>query len=196
VSKKKIKQILNVKRRSILIVDDDQTFLALFKAIVGAKWNLDVITADSASEGLACLEISTPDLIYCDLYLPDKEDGYSVYDYYRNNLEGKAYSIFVFLSGASGNEEREDAYKQGALEFVDKTDFKHASLFKAHMNALLSLVAKGRQNQRREQELRQTNEQLSRALSVMEKRDMDCNACIKEVLILGKRLEDWKDRDA
>ena len=54
----------------VLIIDSDEKLLALDRLALG-KYGLEVETAVTASEGLALLAKSPPDLVILDIILPD-----------------------------------------------------------------------------------------------------------------------------
>ncbi len=55
---------------TVLLIDDDERLLALARLSLN-KEGVDVVTAATASEGLALLETSHPDLVILDIVLPD-----------------------------------------------------------------------------------------------------------------------------
>jgi len=60
----------------VLVVDDEADTRAVLKAMLG-QCGADVITAGSAAEGLALLESLEPDVLVCDIGMPE-EDGYQL----------------------------------------------------------------------------------------------------------------------
>ena len=54
---------------NILVVDDDAAFVSLF-SILG-KRGYGVVIASTASEAIESLRSKAPDMVVCDLWLPD-----------------------------------------------------------------------------------------------------------------------------
>jgi CheY-like chemotaxis protein len=65
----------------VLVVDDERDTLDLFQHVLG-RTGAEVETAASAAEARARLEQRRPDVILCDIGMPD-EDGYTLIRYVR-----------------------------------------------------------------------------------------------------------------
>ena len=104
---------------NILIVDDDadsQELLALILAETGAN----VTRAASASEALALLNQSQPNLIISDIAMPDT-DGYSLIQKIRA-MPSKIISQIpaIALTAYDADEDRDKALALGFQEFITK----------------------------------------------------------------------------
>ncbi len=64
-----------LRRRRILLVDDDRDFIEATTAVLESRYDLEV--AYGGREGLAKARASRPDLILLDVIMPD-EDGFTV----------------------------------------------------------------------------------------------------------------------
>jgi two-component system, OmpR family, alkaline phosphatase synthesis response regulator PhoP len=56
--------------QKILVIDDDPVIARLVKLMLGLE-NYEVITAANVAEALTAMETSKPDVICCDLMMPD-----------------------------------------------------------------------------------------------------------------------------
>ncbi len=100
----------------ILIVDDDISLrTALFRAL--DRKGYQVITASSKQEGLQLGQTERPpDLVLCDLRLPDGDGIDFMGDFKRNSPS----SLFIVLTGFGTIEAAVRATKNGAEHFVTK----------------------------------------------------------------------------
>lgn len=60
----------------LLLIDDDPFFLKTMSAVL-EKAGHQVITADGGAAGLQILQTESPDIMICDIFMPDK-DGFEV----------------------------------------------------------------------------------------------------------------------
>ena len=72
---------VSLKGVRVLVVDDEHDTLDLFRYVLG-RTGAEVETAESAAEALARLEQRRPDVILCDIGMPD-EDGYTLIHHVR-----------------------------------------------------------------------------------------------------------------
>jgi len=72
---------VSLKGVRVLVVDDEHDTLDLFRYVLG-RTGAEVETAESAAEALARLEQRRPDVILCDIGMPD-EDGYTLIRHVR-----------------------------------------------------------------------------------------------------------------
>ena len=115
-------------RPTILIADDNaQTRMLLkrffSKANQRGDLNCQVIEAADGDEAIQMLDIAQPELILCDIGMPEK-DGFEVLHHFnefskRNNL----FCFFAFLSAST--EEKQRAFKAGAMGFLSKDDINY-----------------------------------------------------------------------
>jgi DNA-binding response OmpR family regulator len=101
----------------ILLIEDEppvRTILSRCLALEG----YDVITAQDGGAGLKLAHEREPDLIICDLVMPEV-DGYGVLAGVRAN-PALASTPFIFLSASADRTEREMGLKRGATEYLTK----------------------------------------------------------------------------
>ena len=113
---------------TVLIADDNNQTRVLLKKFFSkanerGDLNCDVIEAVDGDEAIQMLDIAQPELILCDIGMPNK-DGFDVLQHFNefsrfNNL----FCFFAFLSASS--EERQRAFKAGAMGFLFKEDINY-----------------------------------------------------------------------
>lgn len=105
-----------MKKKKILVVDDEAAFLHMIKTRLEAN-NYKVITASSGKTALGKLKTAKPDAILLDIIMPDL-DGLKVLEEIRK----KDKDLPVFIVSAYFNEERfKLANKLNASGFIIKT---------------------------------------------------------------------------
>ncbi|MGF1486734.1 MAG: response regulator transcription factor [Prochloraceae cyanobacterium] len=103
--------------KQLLLVDDDPNLILLVKDYLEFR-GYDVIAAESGNEALEILKQKTPDLIICDVMMPDM-DGYSLVKSIRG--DSKTQSIPVLLLSAKGqNQDRIKGFNTGADIYMTK----------------------------------------------------------------------------
>ncbi|MBF2052801.1 MAG: EAL domain-containing protein [Candidatus Sericytochromatia bacterium] len=102
----------------ILVVDDCESIRRLLEKILALE-NYQVHTAESAQEGLSLLESIEPDLILCDVQMPDY-DGFYLLEQVRQQSRFELLP-FIFISGAAV--ERQDV-RRGMVNGADDYLFK------------------------------------------------------------------------
>lgn len=108
-------QSRNEVNTHILVIDDDEIILTLFKETledVGHK----VITACTSAEGIECLEQQDFNLIFLDLKMPDI-DGAELLKQIRSIKPAIPVTI---ITGYPGSELMERALKQGPFGVMEK----------------------------------------------------------------------------
>ncbi|MFV2065452.1 MAG: sigma-54-dependent transcriptional regulator [Pirellulales bacterium] len=98
-----------------LVVDDEPADVALLGSLL-EKLGHEVVTADTASDGLALVRREAPDVALLDILLPD-ENGLEVYRQMRA-LDGKLPILFVTASGSSNL--AIEAMQLGAFDYLTK----------------------------------------------------------------------------
>jgi two-component system, OmpR family, response regulator MprA len=116
----------------VLVIDDDDMITALARLSL-AKNGLEVETAGTAGEGLALLETFKPDLVVCDVVMPDLL-GWEVV---RRIREVSAVPILM-LSGRSSDVDKVRGLDLGADDYLTKP-FTFME-FEARVRALLRRV--------------------------------------------------------
>ena len=121
--------IAAVKGRRVLIVEDNADARESLRLLVELGGN-DVRTAADAVEGLRVIQSFIPDLVVCDIGLP-QTDGYALVPLLRERLAGGSTRI-VALTGYARPEDKERALHSGFDEFLVKP-LRPAST-RAHLN--------------------------------------------------------------
>ena len=104
------------RKKKILIVDDDQAIRVRSKAILAKKYTLAL--AENGKEALEILETFAPDLILLDVDMPVM-DGLTTCRQVRLAPKFRFIKI-IFVSGNVTLEDRLEAYKAGADDYILK----------------------------------------------------------------------------
>ena len=105
-------------RKSVLIVDDDRTWLCALSRLL-EKEGFQVETATNATAALRTLHEKPVDLIVSDLNMP-RMDGLELRDALLSSGNGQPIP-FIFVSGSRDEENLAAAYSLGVPHFLDKT---------------------------------------------------------------------------
>jgi DNA-binding response OmpR family regulator len=100
----------------ILIIDDERSIRLLLESFLSK--NYDVVSKSDGREALDWLEVNLPDLIICDVQMPNM-DGYNFVEKVRQRGYTK-HTPIVMLSGVESSKERVKCYKLGAQDFLAK----------------------------------------------------------------------------
>jgi CheY-like chemotaxis protein len=84
------------KRQSVLLVDDDDVFVAAIVAVLQTRY--DVRTASNGTEALASVEDRRPDLIVLDVMMDYMSEGFDVAQKLRTDPETKSIPL-IMLTG-------------------------------------------------------------------------------------------------
>jgi DNA-binding NarL/FixJ family response regulator len=102
---------------SILIIDDDPSICRNMELILQME-GFKVITASDGQAGLTMLREKRPDLILCDIMMPDL-DGHSVLETLKND-ELLAEIPFIFVTAMGGRTEVRRGMTAGADDYLSK----------------------------------------------------------------------------
>ncbi|MEH2066497.1 MAG: response regulator transcription factor [Nostoc sp.] len=103
--------------KKILVIEDDTVTRNLYLRGLEAK-GFDMIGADNGRVGIQQVQKDIPDLVICDIMMPDM-DGYSVLSTLRQNPL-TAIIPFIFLSGSSTKADVRKAMELGADDYLTK----------------------------------------------------------------------------
>lgn len=103
----------------ILLIDDDTFFLNMYRLKLEIE-GFKVITATGAEDGLKLFKTKKPNLVFLDIYMPQK-DGFYFLKKIKAGEEKTAVPI-VLLTNLDGQEIREKACKYGILYYICKAD--------------------------------------------------------------------------
>jgi putative two-component system response regulator len=106
------------KRKTILLVDDDQTHLSITEASLEDEY--EIFMVKSGKEALEFLGKGQPvlDLILLDILMPEM-DGWVVFDKI-NDIAALKFTPIMFYSSLDEDSAREKAYEMGAFDFITK----------------------------------------------------------------------------
>jgi DNA-binding NarL/FixJ family response regulator len=134
---------------SVLLIEDDPTDAALFKALIGHTATFSQEHANSVASALVLLEHDPVDVVVLDLGLPDSSHD-ATYPTIRDAAPGVPV---IVLTGHDDDEIALKALAQGAQDFLVKNDATEALLAKSIRYALERQRAITRQLSQRNHEL-------------------------------------------
>lgn len=114
--------------RKILIIEDDLSYIENIKILLEEE-GFDVVSASNGFDGIDAAKNETPDLIICDIMLPDI-DGYSILIELRKREKTKLIP-FIFLTAKAEMSELRKGMNLGADDYLTKP---------FHANDLLAAV--------------------------------------------------------
>lgn len=103
--------------QKILIIDDDQLVCEMISTSLQLE-GFATITALDGNEGVAAARTHAPDLIVCDIVMPNL-DGYETLKALRNDPT-TAMIPFIFLTGQAGKSDMRQGMLLGADDFLAK----------------------------------------------------------------------------
>lgn len=105
-----------MKKTKLLLIDDEKPLLNNLKQILEFE-NFDVVTAGNGIEGLTQYEKERPDLVICDIMMPEM-DGYGFIKNLR--LKGFTDTPFIFLTAKSDYDDLRAGMSFGADDYLVK----------------------------------------------------------------------------
>jgi DNA-binding NarL/FixJ family response regulator len=103
--------------KRLLLIDDDPNLILLVKDYLEFR-GYEVITADNGQAALETLDKSTPDMIICDVMMPQM-DGYSLVEHVRKNPRTSWIPV-LFLSAKGQSQDRVKGLNTGADVYMVK----------------------------------------------------------------------------
>lgn len=110
-------QVSTTMKSKILIIDDDVHVCQIVQRMLSAE-NFHVLTAQDGQTGIELAQQYYPDLIFCDLLMPDI-DGYEVLRRLRNHQRIFA-TPFVFLTACNSTQDMRQGLSSGADDYLLK----------------------------------------------------------------------------
>lgn len=107
----------NLKKASILIIDDNPSHLKLLTKILFEN-DYTVRIAPSAKLGINSIMAESPDLILLDIKMPDM-DGYTVCQQLKANAKTCDIPV-IFISGLEDVMDKVKAFKMGGVDYIVK----------------------------------------------------------------------------
>ncbi len=103
--------------KQLLLIDDDPNLILLVKDYLEFR-GYKVITAENGREALEVLQQQTPDMIICDVMMPEM-DGYTLVQQIRNNASTSWIPV-LFLSAKGQSQDRVKGLNMGADVYMVK----------------------------------------------------------------------------
>ena len=108
---------MNTLKPKIFVIDDELDLLEI--TVEGlALEGFEILSASSGIEGLQRIRESLPDIVVCDINMPDM-DGYEVLSHLRSDTLTSEIP-FIFLSARSEHEEIREGMERGADDYLTK----------------------------------------------------------------------------
>ncbi|MEA5418757.1 response regulator transcription factor [Spirulina sp. CCNP1310] len=112
-----MKELKPTRKTRLLLIDDDPNLILLVKDYLEFR-GYEVITADNGKTALDILEDADPDMIICDIMMPEM-DGYTFVENVRNNVKTR-WIPFLFLSAKGQSQDRVKGLSKGADVYMVK----------------------------------------------------------------------------
>lgn len=106
-----------LESKKLLLVDDDPHMILLVKDYLEFR-GYEVVTAGNGSEALYCLGSFLPDMIICDVMMPEM-DGYTFVEKVRQQ-ENLSWVPILFLSAKGQSQDRVKGLQKGADVYMVK----------------------------------------------------------------------------
>ncbi|BAU66279.1 two component LuxR family transcriptional regulator [Stanieria sp. NIES-3757] len=103
--------------KKLLLIDDDPNLILLVKDYLEFR-GYNVMTAENGREALELLEQSIPDMIICDVMMPEM-DGYSLVQHIRQEPRTNRIPV-LFLSAKGQSQDRVKGLNEGADVYMVK----------------------------------------------------------------------------
>jgi DNA-binding NarL/FixJ family response regulator len=104
-------------QKKLLLIDDDPNLILLVKDYLEFR-GYEVVTAENGREALEVLESATPDMIICDVMMPEM-DGYSLVSTIRSEPKTSWIPV-LFLSAKGQSQDRVKGLNIGADVYMVK----------------------------------------------------------------------------
>ncbi|MBE9079429.1 response regulator transcription factor [Romeria aff. gracilis LEGE 07310] len=104
-------------QKNLLLIDDDPNLILLVKDYLEFR-GYEVTTAGNGREALSILDENSPDMIICDVMMPEM-DGYAFVEQIRQD-PGKSWIPILFLSAKGQSQDRVKGLTTGADVYMVK----------------------------------------------------------------------------
>ncbi len=112
-----MKAFTNKDRKKLLLVDDDPNLILLVKDYLEFR-GYEVVTAENGREALEILDQELPDMIICDIMMPEM-DGYGFVEELRKQHQASWIPV-LFLSAKGQSQDRIKGLNLGADVYMVK----------------------------------------------------------------------------
>ena len=103
--------------KKLLLIDDDPNLILLVKDYLEFR-GYNVMTAENGREALEVLDQNVPDMIICDVMMPEM-DGYALVEHIREEPKTNMIPV-LFLSAKGQSQDRVQGLKKGADVYMVK----------------------------------------------------------------------------
>ncbi|ELS03771.1 response regulator containing a CheY-like receiver domain and an HTH DNA-binding domain [Xenococcus sp. PCC 7305] len=103
--------------KKLLLIDDDPNLILLVKDYLEFR-GYNVVTAENGREALEVLDQNIPDMIICDVMMPEM-DGYSLVQHIRQEPQTNTIPV-LFLSAKGQSQDRVKGLNEGADVYMVK----------------------------------------------------------------------------
>jgi DNA-binding NarL/FixJ family response regulator len=107
----------DISKAKLLLIDDDPNLILLVKDYLEFK-GYQVLTASQGKEAMMILELDTPDLVICDVMMPEM-DGYGLVQEIRKHPRLEWLPV-IFLSAKGHSKDRIKGLTEGADIYMVK----------------------------------------------------------------------------
>lgn len=108
---------MSVKKRTVLLIEDNEDIRESTAEILELA-DFTVYTADNGKKGVELAQAKTPDIILCDIMMPEL-DGYGVL-YLLSKNESTADIPFIFLTAKAERTDMRKGMEMGADDYLTK----------------------------------------------------------------------------
>ena len=136
--------------KKVLVIDDTDEIRTIISESLKV-YGFSTVVAGDGESGISLAQVETPDLIICDINMPNL-DGYQTLTALRDN-ELTATIPFIFLTGASDKTDMRKGMELGADDYLTKP-FTHRELLAAVNARLEKREDQKRQSDKKLEELR------------------------------------------
>jgi len=140
------------KRIKLLVVDDDEFVIKIYKAILPSTYNIKV--ANTGVEALEMLQTYVPDIVLMDVLMPEL-NGLDVCRILRKDLRHK-FTKVILVSAMTSSEERMKGYEAGADDYITKPFVNEEIVAKLGVYSKLKFTEESDQILRREKKEQQS----------------------------------------
>ena len=106
----------DIKKFSVLIIDDDSQTIKALSLILGSDYTIYIDI--NGQDAIESAEIFVPDVILLDILMP-KMDGYEVIKTLKKSEKTKNIPIII-ISGLTDEDSKEKGFALGAVDYITK----------------------------------------------------------------------------
>jgi len=107
-----------MRKKKILVIDDDEMNLQIAKMILEKKLSCEVICTDNGKDGVEILRRERVNLVLLDIMMPE-QDGIETLEKIRGDERLKKVSVMM-LTAANGIENLKKVYTLGVKDYIKK----------------------------------------------------------------------------